>query len=86
MVEKELSCSCVDQDGVKNLLLTQDDLQLVFVLTAYTDKWDLAQKKQISLPLRILDLKGVSSSRSKDKKVIVSHVLLLYAGAIQQST
>lgn len=79
MVEKELSCSRVDQDGVKNLLLTQDDLQLVFVLTTYTDKWDLTQKKPISLPLRILDLKGVSKGRSKDKKVIVSHVLLLYA-------
>lgn len=34
VVEKELSCSHVDQDGVRNLLLTQDDLQLVFVLTA----------------------------------------------------
>lgn len=34
VVEKELSsCSHVDQDGIKNLLLTQDDLQLIFVLT-----------------------------------------------------
>lgn len=86
MVEKELSCSCVDQDGVKNLLLPQDDLQLVFVLTTYTDEWDLAQLKQICLPLRILDLKGVSSSKNKDKKVIASHVLLLYAGTIRQPT
>jgi len=38
------------------------------------------------LTIENIDLKGVSSSRNKDKKVIASHVFLLYAGVIQQPT